>query len=109
MIDLARCITRLWFEEAIFQDYIRVIPNASRTTSTWSLVPTGEMDSLVAGQVPTGVGDQVSAGFDISCRWHLVTCVQCTQWLDDEPRKWTPARFDQVSLPSCELEFLGLG
>jgi hypothetical protein len=31
----------LWFEEVIFQDYIRVILNVNRTTSTWSLVPTG--------------------------------------------------------------------
>lgn len=99
IFNLARNINCLWFEEVIFQDYIRVILNVNRTTSTWSLVPTGEIKSLIGGQVPRGTGNHVSAEFNILYRWHMAISAQDTEWLEGEVRKWTPVPFDQVSLP----------
>lgn len=108
IFNLARNINCLWFEEVIFQDYIRVILNVNRTTSTWSLVPTGEIKSLIGGQVPRGTGNHVSAEFNILYRWHMAISAQDTKWLEGEVRKWTSVPFDQVSLPPFRLLGLGL-
>ncbi|KAG0665214.1 hypothetical protein C6P46_000313 [Rhodotorula mucilaginosa] len=84
LFNLARNINCLWFEEVIFQDYIRVILNVNRTTSTWSLVPTDEIKSLIGGQVPRGTGNHVSAEFNILYRWHMAISAQDTEWLEGE-------------------------
>lgn len=104
IFNLARNINCLWFEEVIFQDYIRVILNVNRTTSTWSLVPTGEIKALIGGQVPRGTGNHVSAEFNILYRWHMAISAQDTEWLEGEVRKWTSVPFDQVSPSFSQLQ-----
>lgn len=57
----ARMINCGHFVAVIFQDYIRAILAINRTTSTWSLVPTGEIKEAFQGPLPRGTGNHVSA------------------------------------------------
>jgi len=41
-----------------------VILNVNQTDSTWALIPTGEIKSLIGGQVDRGTGNAVSVEFD---------------------------------------------
>ncbi|KAK4334970.1 hypothetical protein RTBOTA2_003721 [Rhodotorula toruloides] len=77
----ARMINCGHFVAVIFQDYIRAILAINRTTSTWSLVPTGEIKEAFQGPLPRGTGNHVSAEFNILYRWHMATSKEDAAWL----------------------------
>ena len=90
LFQTARLVNCGWFLQVIFGDYIRcasvpssllsfdvvadsrcrrrrrrsVILNVNQTDSTWALIPTGEIKSLIGGQVDRGTGNAVSVEFD---------------------------------------------
>ncbi|BGP48861.1 hypothetical protein JCM10450v2_004739 [Rhodotorula kratochvilovae] len=80
IFNTARNINCGWFVNVIFQDYIRTILNISRTDSTWSFVPTGEIKTLM-GRLPRGEGNHVSVEFDVLYRWHMVSSERDFKWL----------------------------
>ncbi|GAA6055298.1 hypothetical protein JCM3770_004827 [Rhodotorula araucariae] len=87
IFNTARNINCGWFVNIIFQDYIRVILNISRTDSTWSLVPTGEIKTLM-GRLPRGEGNHVSVEFDVLYRWHMTASEKDTEWFEGVMRQW---------------------
>ncbi|BGP00077.1 hypothetical protein JCM10021v2_003756 [Rhodotorula toruloides] len=78
----ARMINCGHFVAVIFQDYIRAILAINRTTSTWSLVPTGEIKDAFQGPLPRGTGNHVSAEFNILYRWHMAMSKEDAAWLE---------------------------
>ncbi|GAA5917978.1 hypothetical protein JCM8208_000715 [Rhodotorula glutinis] len=82
LFNTARNVNCGHFVNVILQDYIRVILNLSKTDSTWSLVPTGEIKSLLGGRLPRGGGNHVSVEFNILYRWHASASEKDTKWLE---------------------------
>ncbi|GAA5897757.1 hypothetical protein JCM8208_000252 [Rhodotorula glutinis] len=82
LFNTARNVNCGHFVNVIFQDYIRVILNLDKTDSTWSLVPTGEIKSLLGGRLPRGEGNHVSVEFNILYRWHASASQKDTKWLE---------------------------
>ncbi|GAA5858661.1 hypothetical protein JCM9279_005694 [Rhodotorula babjevae] len=88
LFNVARNVNCGHFVNVIFQDYIRVILNLNKTDSTWSLVPTGEIKSLLGGRLPRGEGNHVSVEFNILYRWHASASEKDTKWLEALMRKY---------------------
>ena len=63
-------------------DYLRTIVNLNRSNTTWTLDPRAEMGKKFGHDgTPSGVGNQVSAEFNLAYRWH--SCIS------DRDDKWT--------------------
>jgi hypothetical protein len=62
-------------------DYVRTILDLNRTDSNWQLNPRAEVADL-----PMGVGNQVSAEFNLVYRWHST--------VSDRDEKWTQEMWD---------------
>ncbi|BGP48804.1 hypothetical protein JCM10450v2_004680 [Rhodotorula kratochvilovae] len=91
IFNTARNINCGWFVNVIFQDYIRTILNISRTDSTWSLVPTGEIKTLM-GRLPRGEGNHVSVEFDVLYRWHMASSEKDVKWLEGVMKRWNSGK-----------------
>ncbi|PSK53780.1 Peroxinectin A [Elsinoe australis] len=101
VFQTARLITCGLYVNIILGDYVRVILNLNRTNSTWRLDP--RMDT--GDGLAKGVGNQVSAEFNLVYRWHAI--------VSDRDDKWTQAEssklFDGQSLEEISLEDLMKG
>ncbi|KAI9845144.1 MAG: hypothetical protein M1837_005029 [Sclerophora amabilis] len=64
-------------------DYLRTIVNLNRSNTTWTLDPRVEMGK-VFGQngTPRGVGNQVSAEFNLVYRWHSAISQRDEEWTE---------------------------
>ncbi|KAI9759515.1 MAG: hypothetical protein M4579_002274 [Chaenotheca gracillima] len=70
-------------------DYLRTIVNLNRSNTTWTLDPRVEMGK-VFGQdgTPRGIGNQVSAEFNLVYRWHSA--------ISERDDKWTQALYKEL-------------
>lgn len=64
-------------------DYLRTIVNLNRTNSTWSLDPRMEGKAFGNDGTPRGIGNQVSAEFNLAYRWHSCTSQRDEQWTEE--------------------------
>lgn len=70
------------------KDYVRTILALNRTSSSWSLDPrTHESRDLFSTPVPEGVGNHVSAEFNLVYRWHSTISLKDEQWTIAEMRR----------------------
>ncbi|KAF2866163.1 hypothetical protein BDV95DRAFT_612030 [Massariosphaeria phaeospora] len=76
LFQTGRLITCGMYCNIILIDYVRTILDLNRTDSNWQLNPRTEMKG-----VPIGVGNQVSAEFNLVYRWHST--------VSDRDEKWT--------------------
>ncbi|KAF2256765.1 hypothetical protein BU26DRAFT_599398 [Trematosphaeria pertusa] len=76
LFQTGRLITCGLYVNIILIDYVRTILNLNRTDSNWQLNPRAEMKNA-----PMGVGNQVSAEFNLVYRWHST--------ISDRDEKWT--------------------
>ncbi|KAF1939138.1 hypothetical protein EJ02DRAFT_352903 [Clathrospora elynae] len=76
LFQTGRLITCGLYVNIILVDYVRTILDLNRTDSNWQLDPRKEVDGL-----PIGVGNQVSAEFNLVYRWHST--------VSDRDEKWT--------------------
>ena len=76
LFQTGRLITCGLYVNIILTDYVRTILNLNVTDSNWQLDPRADMKG-----VPVGVGNQVSAEFNLVYRWHST--------LSDRDEKWT--------------------
>jgi hypothetical protein len=81
LFQTGRLITCGLYVNIILIDYVRTILDLNRTDSNWQLNPRAEMDN-----VPIGVGNQVSAEFNLVYRWHST--------VSDRDEKWTQELWD---------------
>lgn len=72
----------------ILKDYVRTILALNRTNSSWSLDPrTKEGKDLFSKPVPEGVGNHVSAEFNLIYRWHSTISLRDEQWTIAEMKR----------------------
>lgn len=107
LFQTGRLITCGLYINITLYDYLRTIINLNRSNSTWTLDPRVEMGNIFGKEgTPRGLGNQVSAEFNLAYRWHA--CIS------DKDDKWTQALYrelfgknaEDVSMPEL-LQGLG--
>ena len=89
LFQTGRLITCGLYINVTLLDYVRTIINLNRSNTTWTLDPRADMASPFGGEgTPSGIGNQVSAEFNLAYRWH--SCIS------DKDDKWTQALYRQI-------------
>lgn len=78
LFQTGRLITCGLYVNIILIDYVRTILNLNRTDSNWQLNPRADIKD-----VPIGVGNQVSAEFNLVYRWHSTMSDKDVKWTQD--------------------------
>ncbi|KAL9619677.1 MAG: hypothetical protein Q9160_005697 [Pyrenula sp. 1 TL-2023] len=90
LFQTGRLVTCGLYINVTLHDYLRTIVNLNRTNSTWVLDPRLDCEKMFGKDgTPSGIGNQVSAEFSISYRWH-----SCISQLDES---WTEAVYKKMS------------
>lgn len=98
LFQTGRLITCGLYVNIILIDYVRTILNLNRTDYNWQLNPRADIKG-----VAVGVGNQVSAEFNLVYRWHSTMSDRDEQWTKDLWDGLFPGR-DYKSV--CQREFL---
>ena len=96
LFQTGRLITCGLYVNIILIDYVRTILDLNRTDSNWQLNPRAEMKG-----VPIGVGNQVSAEFNLVYRWHST--------ISDRDEKWTKGLWDDLFGKGRDPKTVGVG
>ncbi|KAH7359935.1 heme peroxidase [Pyrenochaeta sp. MPI-SDFR-AT-0127] len=83
LFQTARLITCGLYVNIILIDYVRTILNLNVTDKNWQLNPRLDIKG-----VPMGIGNQVSAEFNLVYRWHST--------VSDRDEKWTKELWDDM-------------
>ncbi|KAF2107355.1 heme peroxidase [Lophiotrema nucula] len=83
LFQTGRLITCGLYVNIILIDYVRTILDLNRTDSNWQLNPRADIKG-----VPIGVGNQVSAEFNLVYRWHST--------ISNRDEKWTQELWDDM-------------
>ncbi|KAF2470788.1 heme peroxidase [Lindgomyces ingoldianus] len=78
LFQTGRLVTCGLYVNIILIDYVRTILDLNRTDSNWQLNPRADMKG-----VPTAVGNQVSAEFNLVYRWHSAVSDRDEKWTQD--------------------------
>ncbi|MCJ1385278.1 hypothetical protein MMC17_008399 [Xylographa soralifera] len=94
LFQTGRLITCGLYVNCILKDYVRTILNVNQTNSTWDLDPriTENKTLLMQNPCPQGVGNQVSAEFNLVYRWHAAISERDDEWTQKEYRNLFPGR-----------------
>ena len=99
LFQTGRLITCGLYINITLLDYLRTIVNLNRSNTTWTLDPRVEMGKgLGHDAVPRGVGNQVSAEFNLAYRWHSCISEKDDQWTQDLYRELFGKDAHEVSL-----------
>ena len=89
LFQTGRLITCGLYINITLLDYLRTIVNLNRSNTTWTLDPRAEMGKVFGMDgTPSGVGNQVSAEFNLAYRWH--SCIS------DKDDKWTQGLYKKL-------------
>ncbi|CCU79145.1 unnamed protein product [Blumeria hordei] len=103
LFQTGRLITCGLYVNCVLKDYVRTILSLNRTDSKWNLDPrTEEGKSLFVKPLAEGVGNQVSAEFNVIYRWHSAISVRDEKWTQDLYAQMFPGR-DPDSISMDEL------
>lgn len=84
LFQTARLITCGLYMNITLLDYLRTIVNLNRSNTTWTLDPRVDMNKLfMSDGTPRGIGNQVSAEFNLVYRWHSTTSLRDEQWTEE--------------------------
>lgn len=90
------------------KDYVRTILALNRTNSSWSLDPrTKEGKDLFSKPVPEGVGNHVSAEFNLIYRWHSTISLKDEQWTIAEMKRLLKGKEPETATVNDILRALG--
>ncbi|KAI8959978.1 heme peroxidase [Daldinia sp. FL1419] len=93
LFNTARLITGGLYINVSLHDYIRAITNTHHSKSDWTLDPRVEMDKQFDGEgAPRGVGNQVSAEFNLLYRFHSCISKKDERWINGFFLKLFPGR-----------------
>lgn len=80
-------------------DYVRTIINLNRSNTTWTLDPRSEGGRVFGAEgSPSGVGNQVSAEFNLAYRWHSCISEKDDQWTRDLYKQLFGKEAEEVEL-----------
>lgn len=94
LFQTGRLITCGLYVNTILIDYVRTILDLNRTDSNWQLNPRADIKD-----VAIGVGNQVSAEFNLVYRWHST--------ISDRDEKWTQQLWDNMFGGNCDPSSIG--
>ena len=85
LFQTARLVTSGLYINITLIDYVRNIINLNRVDTTWTLDPRQEMGVAVGtkGGSESGVGNVVSAEFNLSYRWHSCISERDEKWIEE--------------------------
>ncbi|KAF2141807.1 uncharacterized protein K452DRAFT_287766 [Aplosporella prunicola CBS 121167] len=84
LFQTGRLITCGLYINITLLDYLRTIVNLNRSNTTWTLDPRVDMAKVYGTDgTPRGVGNQVSAEFNLVYRWHSCTSQRDEQWTEE--------------------------
>ena len=84
LFQTGRLITCGLYINITLGDYLRTIVNLNRSNTTWTLDPRVDMDKFFGKDgTPRGVGNQVSAEFNLVYRWHSATSKRDEEWTEN--------------------------
>ncbi|RHZ50671.1 peroxidase/cytochrome P450 family protein [Aspergillus thermomutatus] len=84
LFQTGRLITCGLYVNIILHDYLRTILNLNEnpTDSDWTLDPRTSLEIFDEGGVPRGIGNQVSAEFNMIYRWHAAISNRDEAWVN---------------------------
>ncbi|KAK7740928.1 hypothetical protein SLS53_004991 [Cytospora paraplurivora] len=89
LFQTGRLVTCGLYINIVMVDYVRTILALNRVDTTWSLDPRAkEGKTIFSKGVPAGVGNVVSAEFNLLYRWHST--------ISPKDEKWAVANFNQI-------------
>ncbi|KAI4164384.1 MAG: hypothetical protein LQ342_002031 [Letrouitia transgressa] len=107
LFNTGRLVTCGLYINITLFDYLRTIVNLNRTNSTWTLDPRAEMGNKFGHDgTPSGVGNQVSAEFNLAYRWHSCISERDDKWTQELYRHLFGKDANEVSLQEL---MVGLG
>ncbi|KAL5361997.1 heme peroxidase [Aspergillus floccosus] len=85
LFQTGRLVTCGLYVNIILGDYLRTILNlnANPAKSNWKLDPRGQINVFDSEGIPRGVGNQVSAEFNMIYRWHAAISNQDETWANN--------------------------
>lgn len=101
LFQTGRLITCGLYVNIILSDYLRTILNLNRNPvhSDWKLDPREDFSHVIDSEgTPRGVGNQVSAEFNMIYRWHSATSDHDEAWANDQYHRifGAQANFDDM-------------
>ncbi|KAI9824597.1 MAG: hypothetical protein M1832_001687 [Thelocarpon impressellum] len=102
LFQTGRLITCGLYINIILVDYVRTILNLNRTDSAWNLDPRAETGPSIFDSegTPRGIGNQVSAEFNLIYRWHSCISERDDKWTQGFYRKLFEDKSpDEATLP----------
>jgi len=105
LFQTGRLITCGLYINITLMDYLRTIVNLNRSNTTWTLDPRADMGNT-KNATPSGVGNQVSAEFNLAYRWHSCISDKDDKWTQDLYRKLFGKEAEDVTLQEL-LQGLG--
>ncbi|KAK2624026.1 hypothetical protein QTJ16_006660 [Diplocarpon rosae] len=101
LFQTGRLITCGLYVNVVLNDYVRTILSLNRTNTKWDLDPrTEEGKSILKKPIAEGLGNQVSAEFNLIYRWHSA--------VSEKDDKWTQELYSQM-FPDQKPEDVSLG
>ncbi|TKA62848.1 hypothetical protein B0A49_11568 [Cryomyces minteri] len=100
LFQTGRLITCGLYVNIILIDYVRTILNLNKTDDNWQLNPR----AVIPNGPPLGVGNQVSAEFNLVYRWHSAVSDRDDKWTQEAvKRMFLPEHIDPDTLPMSDL------
>ncbi|KAL8761616.1 MAG: hypothetical protein Q9184_002263 [Pyrenodesmia sp. 2 TL-2023] len=104
LFNTGRLITCGLYINITLFDYLRTIVNLNRANTTWTLDPRAKMGGHKA--TPSGVGNAVSAEFNLAYRWHSCISEKDDLWTQNLYQELFGKSADEVSFQEL-LQGLG--
>ncbi|KAL4791504.1 heme peroxidase [Aspergillus venezuelensis] len=85
LFQMGRLITCALYVSIILNDYLRTILNLNDNpfNSDWKLDPRKSLSVFDSEGIPRGIGNQVSAEFNMMYHWHAAISNQDEQWINE--------------------------
>ncbi|KAL8994260.1 MAG: hypothetical protein Q9169_005713 [Polycauliona sp. 2 TL-2023] len=107
IFNTGRLVTCGLYINITLYDYLRTIVNLNRSNTTWTLDPRAKMGNGYSSTgTPSGVGNAVSAEFNLAYRWHSCISEKDDEWTQNLYKELFGKSADEVSFQEL-LQGLG--
>ena len=100
LFQTGRLVTCGLYINVTLGDYLRTIVNLNRSNTTWTLDPRVNMaEAFGTDGTPRGIGNQVSAEFNLVYRWHSAISLRDERWMEDSYKQLFGKPASQIEMP----------